>query len=71
LGRTCTNGQHSFCLLIHQGTRLIPCDFIGSCQGLNLIANHHDLLMSNLFTHTKAMAFGKTPGELKAESTPE
>jgi len=69
-GEPGTNGQHSFYQLIHQGTQLIPCDFIGFCQGLNPIANHHDLLMSNLFAQTEALAFGKTEDEVKAEGTP-
>ena len=69
-GEPGTNGQHSFYQLIHQGTRLIPCDFIGFCQSLNPIANHHDLLMSNLFAQTEALAFGKTVDEVKAEGTP-
>ena len=70
-GEPGTNGQHSFYQLIHQGTRLIPCDFIGFCQSLNPIANHHDLLMSNLFAQTEALAFGKTADEVKAEGMPE
>ena len=70
-GEPGTNGQHSFYQLIHQGTRLIPCDFIGFCQSLNPIANHHDLLMSNLFAQTEALAFGKTVDEVKAEGMPE
>ena len=65
-GEPGTNGQHSFYQLIHQGTRLIPCDFIGFCQELNPIANHHDLLISNLFAQTEALAFGKTENEVKA-----
>src|SRR5208282_4476191 len=69
-GEPGTNGQHSFYQLIHQGTKLIPCDFIGFCQSLNPIANHHDLLMSNLFAQTEALAFGKTEEEVKAEGTP-
>ena len=70
-GEPGTNGQHSFYQLIHQGTRLIPCDFIGFCQSLNTIANQHDLLMSNLFAQTEALAFGKTADEVKAEGMPE
>jgi glucose-6-phosphate isomerase len=70
-GEPGTNGQHSFYQLIHQGTRLIPCDFIGFCQALNPIGNQHDLLMSNLFAQTEALAFGKTEDEVKAEATPE
>ena len=70
-GEPGTNGQHSFYQLIHQGTRRIPCVFIGFCQSLNPIANHHDLLMSNLFAQTEALAFGKTVDEVKAEGMPE
>jgi glucose-6-phosphate isomerase len=70
-GEPGTNGQHSFYQLIHQGTRLIPCDFIGFCQSLNPLGNHHDLLMSNLFAQTEALAFGKTVDEVQAEGTPE
>jgi glucose-6-phosphate isomerase len=69
-GEQGTNGQHSFYQLIHQGTRLIPCDFIGFCQALNPIGNHHDLLMSNLFAQTEALAFGKTEEQVRAEGTP-
>jgi glucose-6-phosphate isomerase len=68
-GEPGTNGQHSFYQLIHQGTRLLPCDFIGFCQPLNPLGNHHDLLMANLFAQTEALAFGKTPAEVKAEGT--
>jgi glucose-6-phosphate isomerase len=70
-GEPGTNGQHSFYQLIHQGTRLIPCDFIGFCQTLNPLGNHHDLLMANVFAQTEALAFGKTPEEVKAEGTPD
>jgi glucose-6-phosphate isomerase len=70
-GEPGTNGQHSFYQLIHQGTKLIPCDFIGFCQALNPIGSHHDLLMSNLFAQTEALAFGKTEEEVRAEGTPE
>jgi glucose-6-phosphate isomerase len=70
-GEPGTNGQHSFYQLIHQGTRLIPCDFIGFCQGLNPLGNHHDLLMANVFAQAEALAFGKTPEEVKAEGTPD
>ena len=59
-GEPGTNGQHSFYQLIHQGTKLIPCDFIGFCQSLNPIGRHHDILMANLFAQTEALAFGKT-----------
>ena len=69
-GEPGTNGQHSFYQLIHQGTRLIPCDFIGFCQALNPIGNHHDLLMSNLFAQTEALAFGKTEEQVRNEGTP-
>jgi glucose-6-phosphate isomerase len=69
-GEPGTNGQHSFYQLIHQGTRLIPCDFIGFCQSLNPIGNQHELLLSNLFAQTEALAFGKTDEEVKAERTP-
>jgi glucose-6-phosphate isomerase len=69
-GEPGTNGQHSFYQLIHQGTRLIPCDFIGFCQALNPIGNQHDLLMSNLFAQTEALAFGKTEEQVRAEGTP-
>ena len=70
-GEPGTNGQHSFYQLIHQGTKLIPCDFIGFCQTLNPLGQHHDLLMANVFAQTEALAFGKTPEEVKAEGTPE
>jgi glucose-6-phosphate isomerase len=70
-GEPGTNGQHSFYQLIHQGTKLIPCDFIGFGQPLNALGNHHDLLMSNLFAQTEALAFGKTAEEVKAEGTPD
>jgi glucose-6-phosphate isomerase len=70
-GEPGTNGQHSFYQLIHQGTKLIPCDFIGFAKTLNALGNHHDLLMANVFAQTEALAFGKTPEEVKAEGTPE
>ncbi|MBV8084974.1 MAG: glucose-6-phosphate isomerase [Chloroflexi bacterium] len=70
-GEPGTNGQHSFYQLIHQGTRLIPADFIGFNQTLNPVGKHHDLLMANVFAQTEALAFGKTPDEVKAEGTPE
>jgi len=70
-GEPGTNGQHSFYQLIHQGTKLVPCDFIGFCQTLNPIGGHHDLLMSNLFAQTEALAFGKTAHEVRAEGTPD
>jgi glucose-6-phosphate isomerase len=68
-GEPGTNGQHSFYQLIHQGTRLIPADFIGFNQSLNAVANHHDLLMANVFAQTEALAFGKTPEQVRAEGT--
>ena len=70
-GEPGTNGQHSFYQLIHQGTKLIPCDFIGFCQALNPLGDHHDLLMSNVFAQAEALAFGKTPEEVRAEGTPD
>lgn len=66
-GQPGTNGQHAFYQLIHQGTKLIPCDFIGFIESLNPAGRHHDLLMSNFFAQTEALAFGKSPEELKAE----
>ena len=69
-GEPGTNGQHSFFQLLHQGTRLIPCDFIGFCRTLNPLGDQHDLLMSNLFAQTEALAFGKTEAEARAEGTP-
>jgi glucose-6-phosphate isomerase len=68
-GEPGTNGQHSFYQLLHQGTRLVPCDFIGFCQGLNPQGQQHDLLMANLFAQTEALAFGKTAEEVAAEGT--
>ena len=69
-GEPGTNGQHSFYQLIHQGTKLIPCDFIGFAQSLNPLGDHHDLLMSNVFAQAEALAFGKTAEEVQAEGTP-
>jgi glucose-6-phosphate isomerase len=66
-GEPGTNGQHSFYQLIHQGTKIIPCDFIGFCQSLNPLGKHHDYLISNVFAQAEALAFGKTAEELKAE----
>jgi glucose-6-phosphate isomerase len=66
-GQPGTNGQHAFYQLIHQGTKLIPCDFIGFSQTLNPVKPHHDLLMANFFAQTEALAFGKTPEEVKAD----
>jgi glucose-6-phosphate isomerase len=70
-GEPGTNGQHSFYQLIHQGTRLIPCDLIGFCRSLNPLGEHHDLLMSNVFAQAEALAFGKTAEQVKAEGTPD
>src|ERR1700733_7598013 len=70
-GEPGTNGQHSFYQLIHQGTRLIPCDFIAFGKALNPLGRHHDLLMANVFAQTEALAFGKTPEQVKAEGTPD
>jgi glucose-6-phosphate isomerase len=70
-GEPGTNGQHSFYQLIHQGTRLIPCDFIGFAKTLNPLGNHHDLLLANVFAQGEALAFGKTADEVKAEGTPD
>jgi glucose-6-phosphate isomerase len=69
-GEPGTNGQHSFYQLIHQGTRLIPCDFIAFAKSLNPVGRHQDLLMSNVFAQTEALAFGKTLAEVEAEGTP-
>ncbi len=69
-GQPGTNGQHAFYQLIHQGTKLIPCDFIGFCQTLNQLGRHHDLLMANLFAQTEALAFGKTAEEVAADGVP-
>jgi len=70
-GEPGTNGQHSFYQLIHQGTRLIPCDFIAFGQALNPLGRHHDMLLANVFAQTEALAFGKTPEQVKAEGTPD
>jgi glucose-6-phosphate isomerase len=70
-GEPGTNGQHSFYQLIHQGTRLIPCDFIAFAKALNPLGRHHDLLLANVFAQTEALAFGKTPEQVKAEGTPD
>src|SRR3546814_4553913 len=66
-GEPGTNGQHSFYQLIHQGTRLVPCDFIGFCEPLSPLHEQHDLLMANLFAQGEALAFGKTADEVRAE----
>ena len=70
-GEPGTNGQHSFYQLIHQGTRLIPCDFIAFVKPLNVLGRHHDMLMANVFAQTEALAFGKTAEQVKAEGTPD
>jgi glucose-6-phosphate isomerase len=70
-GEPGTNGQHSFYQLIHQGTRLIPCDFIAFAKPLNPLGQHHDMLLANVFAQTEALAFGKTPEQVKAEGTPD
>jgi len=70
-GEPGTNGQHSFYQLIHQGTRLIPCDFIAFAQPLNPLGRHHDMLLANVFAQTEALAFGKMPEQVKAEGTPD
>jgi glucose-6-phosphate isomerase len=70
-GEPGTNGQHSFYQLIHQGTKLIPCDFIAFCQSLNPVGRHHDLLMANVFAQAEALAFGKSAEQVRAEKVPE
>jgi glucose-6-phosphate isomerase len=70
-GEPGTNGQHSFYQLIHQGTRLIPCDFIAFGSALNPLGRHHDILMANVFAQSEALAFGKTREQVKAEGTPD
>jgi glucose-6-phosphate isomerase len=70
-GEPGTNGQHSFYQLIHQGTRLIPCDFIAFSKTLNPLGRHHDMLIANVFAQAEALAFGKTADEVKAEGTPD
>jgi glucose-6-phosphate isomerase len=70
-GEPGTNGQHSFYQLIHQGTRLIPCDFIGFEKSLNPLGRHHDMLLANVFAQAEALAFGKTAEQVKAEGTPD
>jgi glucose-6-phosphate isomerase len=70
-GEPGTNGQHSFYQLIHQGTKIIPCDFIGFNEPLNPLGRHHDLLMANVFAQTEALAFGKSVEQVKAEGTPD
>jgi glucose-6-phosphate isomerase len=70
-GEPGTNGQHSFYQLIHQGTRLIPCDFIAFAQPLNRLGRHHDMLLANVFAQTEALAFGKTREQVESEGTPD
>jgi glucose-6-phosphate isomerase len=70
-GEPGTNGQHSFYQLIHQGTRLIPCDFIAFATPLNPLCKHHDMLLANVFAQGEALAFGKTPEQVRAEGTPD
>ena len=70
-GEPGTNGQHSFYQLIHQGTRLVPCDFIAFAHPLNRLGRHHDMLLANVFAQTEALAFGKTREQVKAEGTPD
>jgi glucose-6-phosphate isomerase len=70
-GEPGTNGQHSFYQLIHQGTKLIPCDFIAFAKSLNPLGRHHDMLLANVFAQTEALAFGKTAEQVKAEGTPD
>jgi glucose-6-phosphate isomerase len=70
-GEPGTNGQHSFYQLIHQGTRLIPCDFIAFAQAINPLGEQHDMLLANVFAQGEALAFGKTPEEVKAEGSPD
>jgi glucose-6-phosphate isomerase len=70
-GEPGTNGQHSFYQLIHQGTRLIPCDFIAFAKALTPLGRHHDMLVANVFAQAEALAFGKTPAQVKAEGTPD
>ena len=70
-GEPGTNGQHSFYQLIHQGTRLVPCDFLAFAHALTPLGRHHDILLANVFAQAEALAFGKTPAEVKAEGTPD
>jgi len=70
-GEPGTNGQHSFYQLIHQGTRLIPCDFIAFCESLNPLGQQHDMLLANMFAQSEALAFGKMPEEVRAEGSPD
>jgi glucose-6-phosphate isomerase len=70
-GEPGTNGQHSFYQLLHQGTKLIPCDFIAFSKALNPLDRHHDMLLANVFAQSEALAFGKTPEQVRAEGTPD
>jgi glucose-6-phosphate isomerase len=70
-GEPGTNGQHSFYQMIHQGTKLIPCDFIGFCKPLHQYLNHHNLLMANFFAQAEALAFGWTENQVRAEGSPD
>jgi len=70
-GEPGTNGQHSFYQMIHQGTRLIPCDFIAFARSHNPVGGHHDMLLANVLAQSEALAFGKTPEEVKAEGIPD
>jgi glucose-6-phosphate isomerase len=70
-GEPGTNGQHSFYQLIHQGTKLIPCDFIGFIHSLNAVGEHHNMLLANMFAQSEALAFGKTPEDVRADGTAE
>jgi glucose-6-phosphate isomerase len=70
-GEPGTNGQHSFYQLIHQGTKVVPCDFIAFYKSLNPVGRHHDLLMANVFAQAEALAFGKTAEEVKADKVPD
>jgi glucose-6-phosphate isomerase len=70
-GEPGTNGQHSFYQLIHQGTRLIPCDFIAFAESLNPLGAHHDMLLANVFAQAEALAFGNTAEQVRAEGTPD
>ncbi len=70
-GEPGTNGQHSFYQLLHQGTRLVPCDFIAFAESLNPLGGHHDILLANVFAQSEALAFGKTAEQVKAEGTPD